>query len=176
MVFCPSQQKCWYTQTQESKPPQSKSMTRSAWGCVEESRKLIQVSITFLKYSKQQESVLAKAQASGQLPSSSCAAPAFKAVLCFAGYNGSSCRKSLWLPLHRRMQWRIFAYFSSRPLQDCSQPSNSAEGLPLTSSLKPWQKQEWEIMSAWADENQGVQMASAGQDLEGGSLMVLHQL
>ena len=149
-------------------------MTRSPWGCVEESRTLIQVSKTFLKYSKQQEGVLAKAQVSGQLPSSFCTVPAFNAFLCFAGHAGSSCRKSLWLPVHRRMQWRIFACFSSRSLQDCSQPSESV-GLPLTSGLKPCPKQVWEMMSAWA-ENDGVQMASAGQDLEGGILMVLYWL
>lgn len=175
MVFCPFQQKCWYAQIQENKPPWSKSMTSSPWGCVEESRKLIRISKTFRKYSKEQEGVLTKAQVRGWLPSSSCTAPAFNACLCFAGHTGSSCRKSLWLPVHRRMQRRIFAHFSSKPLQDCSLPSESVEGLPLTSGLKSCPKQVWEMMSAWA-ENDSVRMASAGQDLEGGTLMVLYRL
>lgn len=68
MVLRPSQQKCWYAQIQENKPLWSEPMTSSPWGYVEESRKFTQTSKTFLKYSKQQEGVLAQARVSGWLP------------------------------------------------------------------------------------------------------------
>lgn len=158
MVFRHSQQKCSHAQIQENK-----SMTRSPWGSVEESRKLIQVARIFLKHSKHKKAQAA--QASQLLLHSQ----TFNPFLCFAGCAGSFYRKSLRLHVHRRTQQRIFAYFSSKLPQNCSKPSESVEGLPLTASLRPCPKWVWEMMPAWAD---GVQLTSAGQDLK----EVLYQL